>query len=1572
VRNDRKRGAILVIVLGFLLLLAMLAFSFATLQVVERRVTGNYADEVRARLTAQSGIDMVTDRLSYLFNRGWFVDGFKADRTWINFGDLTDESQYYTWLIDPLLRPGLTKPLEQCKNPSFANETDNVDPAIQDPYDLNTTPRQIKIEGQDRSATGFAGGTYATYGDPYAVKVIDCQSQINVNDGVQYGSTHAVSQNLKRMLNLLGNQLSTPVTNLGDLILAGRPPQGYRNKYELFRALNNDQALFDRARDFLTTSSWTNTQVHNPVPLSGDAGVLARYPVTYSRPTDGMGATIYRLGHGKNRLGDGGTMGASPAFTGGQNRGRIDQYNAGTYNFTHMLFFDTSYDVTYPNSSSWRSAVWNKDALNPQWIEVVARSPVNVNTASPEVLLSLLIDLEGFYINERRFPNPADLFYGFLSHRYYYDPVYSHSYDGFVGGWARYYPVRQQNLKHSEVGYCYRTSVIHGPGSKWGTTTTEPTVASNTILRELLACRERQASPNIAGVNYNTQPFGGPFRTWAQFNRFCDFLVERGVIVDSRDVTAFYDYRPWSGAVPTIPTYPAAGSVGAGGVSPAGNSPIYWKTDTEVVGRTWVQNSTHTRVLSGPQIRMAAQAAADVLKANFNPNLHLNELNPDRNLFTLVDKSDLIVNSTEFCFTPMGAFEVECVGYVLRPTNGGSNALTAPDNQIVARKKIATVVQLFEAKHVTLQSELYQGDFGARKYSSPTTNNGRGSQTGPEADNGPQPMECNWDGYVSLPTHGGIYTSMAYNKPKGTLGTTYSDINFYPGVSFATPMGSVQMSEFLYVPFQLDFCAHYHLGGAAQCKPIGPNGTNPGSATSKKVKAYRIDSADGSMPKATAISNAMALAAADAYFSGCTGLKDVDAHPAVEGVYQHPVTTTSYYKYMAHSNLQFHTGGTITTRTPLMPIDDKSYGRTENGRWADPDLDLIGAMAQCDAHIAQHAGWVDTLTNAVRRVTSWYAWDVMVEGTTPPIALQEQGRNFPDVPEGTMGAVGSVSGPYSPPMSTWQTLPNKYRLCNTYSVGPLLTPTESTGTLPAAPTNKYKYGPSDLRSDGAYVELHSAFGYDIRNTRLGNFGVISFWYKPNYYPECTLRLKSLLSLANYYQRQTQGDYGLASMSYPLPFNLFFLPSYHTTDTFLPTYGEPGRPAAFLWAGGADRNMLGTGSGGGIGTMTPALNHEYETSDTQSRYSNSTTSALTEDFDRFTGQYDGGRNELRHHEWTHVIVGCAPGSGFQHASIDKDPWWGADPGPRFVIHVNGRVLPGTNQMVVHVTDGPNDYSVIHGDFLRIGGDFSEIGIKDENGVIVAANGSSSAPRMYYADGTIDEFFAWRNGDFRPQAIQQFRAGRYYRPDDDDATDGLFTSMNVDLARTGRSIPPGSAISSPPSSETVTTPPPLPFPGERKRRLIAVAWTALGEDYRTGTEVGGTPRVEPYFNDYQYLAQTPSTAQQPLTIANNADMNSYAYPTAAQMFIIATNGATVRNFGPYHNEAWSVIRDSHENTTIATKIGGAVQIEPLETVKFRVKLRVGQNLDTLNSVLLAAPVLDDVTLFFDRQGGVHFVR
>lgn len=58
----------------------------------------------------------------------------------------------------------------------------------------------------------------------------------------------------------------------------------------------------------------------------------------------------------------------------------------------------------------------------------------------------------------------------------------------------------------------------------------------------------------------------------------------------------------------------------------------------------------------------ARQAKRDLLKANFNPNSDLNKFNPDRSLARRVDKSDLMVYSTEFNLHPRGGWTITATG----------------------------------------------------------------------------------------------------------------------------------------------------------------------------------------------------------------------------------------------------------------------------------------------------------------------------------------------------------------------------------------------------------------------------------------------------------------------------------------------------------------------------------------------------------------------------------------------------------------------------------------------------------------------------------------------------------------------------------------------------------------------------------------------------------------------------------------------------------------------------------------------------------------------------------------------
>jgi hypothetical protein len=234
-----------------------------------------------------------------------------------------------------------------------------------------------------------------------------------------------------------------------------------------------------------------------------------------------------------------------------------------------------------------------------------------------------------------------------------------------------------------EYGYLYPTQPIAGPRGGTGTMTSEGGVTAEAIADQIIACREKK---EIGSINYNNAWFGGEFKTWTQFNRFVDNLVEAGVIRDNRQIFFDYTSQQWETLVPAS--------------SPAGQ-------------------------------KFASYAIADVLKANFNPNLHLNELNPDANLYTRVDKTDLIVNSTEFTFKPTGVYEIESLGRVLRPLPGNRTQTDAVRCKIEAERRVCAAVRVFEPYRETSQRHFQAGRV-AEKSSEDRTSSGTSLELGPE------------------------------------------------------------------------------------------------------------------------------------------------------------------------------------------------------------------------------------------------------------------------------------------------------------------------------------------------------------------------------------------------------------------------------------------------------------------------------------------------------------------------------------------------------------------------------------------------------------------------------------------------------------------------------------------------------------------------------------------------------------------------------------------------------------------------------------------------------------------------
>jgi len=697
----KKKGAVLIVVLGVLAVLALLATTFATLQATEKVVARNYLDTVRAKMLAQSGVQDAEARLREFFPFRYFdTVNPNAPRSWKYWG--IDSTPWET------KEPNPKDKLEESTNPSFAVEKE----AIQDPTNANVEPRLMMVEGKNRGVSGFMGtNSYdALHGDNYVLKISDISGRIYVNDGLDGGQTGSVTQNLKRILNVLGEILGSQ--GLGDKIVNNRPSAGYRSPQDLLKALGYDDNLYQRVKEHVTVYAWVDNNCVNPVPLS--AGVAAASEsdtkVHYYRGTP----ALYRFQSSKDSAGNDITQGG----------------------------FDVIRNQSLPQARENPSVcIYGMDCLNPQWIEVVSRAPVNVNAASREVLVALLTDVKGFFLADRRRNNPrwaGDLYLSFKQ---------QHSFSA-------------AGVEGDEIGFLMETIPIVGPGG-----TASSGISGYEIADEIVACRNRQAGKygNYTSGFTDTQAFSGPFRNWAQFNAFVDYLVKVQLIKDNRP-NLHMDYPE------------------------------------EIKASDGYDD---TLVESNYQKEHASKAVADAIKANFNPNCHLNELNPDENLYLRVDKTDLMVMSTEFTFMPTGYFEIESLGRVLRPKDPNTKDCYFGDNDLVAQAKVSATYKLYDMYRETSQKQFYAGTLPARTGNS-FTNNNMSLEIGPEPDNGkfvgnlgiPGDADNEWDGYLALPTVGGDGHSSG-NKAKNTLVTTESRSS------------SEQYGSALHSHYQFDHDAHH-------------------------------------------------------------------------------------------------------------------------------------------------------------------------------------------------------------------------------------------------------------------------------------------------------------------------------------------------------------------------------------------------------------------------------------------------------------------------------------------------------------------------------------------------------------------------------------------------------------------------------------------------------------------------------------------------------------------------------------------------------------------------------------------
>jgi len=246
--------------------------------------------------------------------------------------------------------------------------------------------------------------------------------------------------------------------------------------------------------------------------------------------------------------------------------------------------------------------------------ELVGRAPVNINLAPKPVLVTLLTNLNGLFLWEQAGARAYSSCCDFPGIQYSYTGT-----SGCLGQWVlAFYP----------MAYYYGKGLYRKKPLDWAQRIADAII------------KNRELPPDPTGP----YPWRGEFRSWQQFNSFCDNVL-------------------WRNLDPELALPCLGRSVG-----------------TEFLGRPWQRGAQQ----------------ADVIKANFNPNANISAFNPPSQRLYWVDKLNLTYYTTEFTFLPTGYFLITSLGRVLGPQD---------QDKIMAEAQIEATVRLFAMYKETSQRQ---------------------------------------------------------------------------------------------------------------------------------------------------------------------------------------------------------------------------------------------------------------------------------------------------------------------------------------------------------------------------------------------------------------------------------------------------------------------------------------------------------------------------------------------------------------------------------------------------------------------------------------------------------------------------------------------------------------------------------------------------------------------------------------------------------------------------------------------------------------------------------------------------
>ncbi|MFC1587679.1 hypothetical protein ACFL54_05150, partial [Planctomycetota bacterium] len=302
------------------------------------------------------------------------------------------------------------------------------------------------------------------------------------------------------------------------------------------------------------------------------------------------------------------------------------------------------------------------NGIHNRGYQLEPRCPVNVNTASKELIQSLLAGLEGWTV----FEGPSERYQRFGTWGMYY------------GGWCFFGLYKEEDGLYGYPNYLFEmtpraSSLFHQVADKL---ILDDNSSPDFKLLSLPFARLRRTkipnlmmdedfSASLAGDLYDRIHGLGiyagnpnPIENWREFKFYLDSVIQRAKTGDLLELAIDDPFAA---------------------------------DESEA---TWTYDRTGDFQYFNEYYR-------DLILANFDPNTMTNDFNPDLVVYRHTDKADLITYTTEFCFEPTGAFSIESLGRVL----GARDA-----NPVQAEQGIAAVVKIFEFKRLTTQAQLVSND----------------------------------------------------------------------------------------------------------------------------------------------------------------------------------------------------------------------------------------------------------------------------------------------------------------------------------------------------------------------------------------------------------------------------------------------------------------------------------------------------------------------------------------------------------------------------------------------------------------------------------------------------------------------------------------------------------------------------------------------------------------------------------------------------------------------------------------------------------------------------------------------